>query len=106
MSNENKAAIELAAQALWDHQPHQMLKAGGHPVDWSSQPSIIKNDYRRQAKKCVKAFLGATEDRLIPVPLPAFIDPELSESGQRYADGYNDAISEIKTDMIEIGMKY
>ena len=65
MINENKPAIEEAAIALWNSNPHQMLKAGGLPTDWAEQPNIVKNDYRRQAKSCVAAFLRASKEQVI-----------------------------------------
>ena len=48
--------IGTAAKALWDSQPHKMLEAGGHPVDWDSQPSIIKKSERRKVRIILKSL--------------------------------------------------
>ncbi|MAD45558.1 MAG: hypothetical protein CMH98_11175 [Oceanospirillaceae bacterium] len=48
--------IEIAAKALWDSQPHKMLEAGGYPVDWESQPSIIKKGERRKVGVILKSL--------------------------------------------------
>lgn len=56
----DEQALEIAAKAIWESEPHHLLAAGGHPVKWEEQCSSIKRSVTRQARLAIRAYQKAT----------------------------------------------
>lgn len=49
-SNIDNTIFDKCGKAIFELNSHPMLKAGGFPTDWESQPITVKIDYIRKAK--------------------------------------------------------
>lgn len=56
----NEQALDCAAKAIWESEPHHLLAAAGHPVKWEEQCSSIKRSVTRQARLAIQAYQKAT----------------------------------------------
>lgn len=59
----DEQALEIAAKALWESEPHHLLAAGGYPVKWEDQCSSIKRGMIRKAKLVIRAYQKSQEDK-------------------------------------------
>lgn len=48
--------IDRAAKALWDSETHVLLESRGYPIDYESQPRVIKNGLRRRVRAVIEAL--------------------------------------------------
>lgn len=57
----DKDALEIAARALWESEPHHLLAAAGHATDWDNVCSSIKKGMLKKARVVVKAYEAARD---------------------------------------------
>lgn len=57
----DEQALEIAAKALWESEPHHLLAAGGYPVKWEDQCSSIKRGMIRKARVAIRAYVQAKD---------------------------------------------
>lgn len=52
---------DQVAKALWECEPHHLMKKAGHAVDWPNLNKAVKKDMLRKAEIAVNAYLLAQE---------------------------------------------
>lgn len=57
----NDQALEAAAKALWESEPHHLLSAAGHPTKWEDQCSSIKRSTLKKVRTVVRAYESAKD---------------------------------------------
>lgn len=55
--NIEAVALEVAAEFLWESEPHHLLAAGGYPTKWEDQCSSIKRGMLKKVRTVVRAYL-------------------------------------------------
>lgn len=62
--------LEATAKALWEAEPHRLLESSGYPVDWDSQPRIIKKGMIRKANIVANGLMHYLDAVVMGKPVP------------------------------------
>lgn len=58
----NEKILDSVAKALWECEPHDLMKKAGHAVDWDNLNTSVKKSMIRKARIAVNAYLVAKEN--------------------------------------------